>query len=356
MTAANATVCPKCGHVRTAEDAAPAWQCPACGIAYSKFRDASGRHPDDGRPGPGAVEDLRVRTLSVGQADKAGDIAIGVYLAWVSVFFVLTLAFPRLRAPMWVPALLAASAFLFWLGVYRRLRMVMDVPTSTIAAAAQGYVELQGRAAAAPGEALRGQLTGVPCIWYRYNWYTPGDDKAVDFGERGVPFILRDATGDCLVDSDDAEVICDRCQKWTEDGKVLQEWSIRVGDPVYAIGYLASGGADAERHVNLKVAYELAAQEHDRRSYQARYDVNRDGKVDRRETALAREARRRDVMEKFAGQGGVNALGPSPDGRPFLVIGAGQESITMRFRIRAVAHLCVFLAALGVGAYFWIRH
>lgn len=29
--------CPKCFHVRGAADNAPAWQCPACGIAYDKY-------------------------------------------------------------------------------------------------------------------------------------------------------------------------------------------------------------------------------------------------------------------------------------------------------------------------------
>ena len=30
--------CPKCGYVRKAADANPAWQCPKCQIAYAKFR------------------------------------------------------------------------------------------------------------------------------------------------------------------------------------------------------------------------------------------------------------------------------------------------------------------------------
>lgn len=30
--------CPKCGHVRQPEEQAPAWQCPACGIAYHKYK------------------------------------------------------------------------------------------------------------------------------------------------------------------------------------------------------------------------------------------------------------------------------------------------------------------------------
>ena len=32
------TPCPKCGHVRRPDEHAPAWQCPACGIAYHKYQ------------------------------------------------------------------------------------------------------------------------------------------------------------------------------------------------------------------------------------------------------------------------------------------------------------------------------
>lgn len=30
--------CPKCGHIRGAEAPNPEWQCPACGIAYNKYK------------------------------------------------------------------------------------------------------------------------------------------------------------------------------------------------------------------------------------------------------------------------------------------------------------------------------
>lgn len=32
-----AVVCPKCSYARQPGDAAPAWQCPSCGIAYAKY-------------------------------------------------------------------------------------------------------------------------------------------------------------------------------------------------------------------------------------------------------------------------------------------------------------------------------
>ncbi len=346
---ASPAVCPKCGYRRTAADAAPAWQCPSCGIAYNKFAPPAPRQP-------APVEDLRERTLlHVGQRDKAGDAAIWFYVTLVIAFLGLVLYVPWLGAIRWLPVLLAASAFLFWLRAYRRLRTIEDVPTSTVAAAAQGYVELRGAAVAAPGDTLLGYLTRLPCIWNRYGWYQAGEDKSGEVGEQGVPFILRDATGDCVIDPVEAEVICDRCQRWSShEGIVFQEWSIRVGDPVYAIGYFSSGGPAAERHVNMKVSYALAAQERDARAYVQRYDVNKDGKVDRQETAAAREARRSDIVQQHTRQGGVHTLGPSPDGRPFLVIGADPGRIASRYRRLALAHLCVFLLALGLAAYWWI--
>lgn len=35
------TLCPKCRHVRQVTETAPAWQCPACGVAYAKAADAA---------------------------------------------------------------------------------------------------------------------------------------------------------------------------------------------------------------------------------------------------------------------------------------------------------------------------
>ena len=348
MDTAVPAACPKCGYRRKGSDAAPAWQCPSCGVAYNKLAP-----PAPSAPAP--AEDLRERTVYVGQSDRVGDGAIWVYIVLAFLFFGIAMYMPWLGALLWIPWLFSLCAFVFWLRSYRRLRAVVDVPTSTIAAAAQGYVELSGTAVAAPGDTLTGHLTRVPCVWYRYSWYKSGQDKGGDMGELGVPFILRDATGDCVIDPAEAEIVCDRCQRWaSREGVVFEEWSIRVGDPVYVIGYFSSGGAAAERHLAMKASYALAAEERDRMAYVRRYDVNRDGKVDRNETALARQAQRREIAERYVRQGGVHTLGPSPDHRPFLVIGAGHEHVASRYRRLALAHLLVFFIGLGLAAHAWI--
>ncbi len=355
MNTASPTVCPKCNYARTAADSAPAWQCPSCGIAYNKFRDASGPQAGEEAAAQGPATDLRVRTLSAGQGDTSGNTAMMVYLGVPFIFFfVLNFAFARSSVAImnWLPVSIAVCAFFFWLSAYRRLRMTADVPTSTIAAAAQGYVELHGTAVAASGESLIGQFTRVPCVWNQFTSFkvdNKGSPQADESSTRGVSFILRDETGDCVIDPEKAEVICDRCQS----GNMWHEWSIRVGDPVYAIGYFSSGGAAAERHVNLKAEYARVAQERDKEAYAARYDANQDGKVDRQETAVARAALRRDAIQQYTTQGGVHTLGPSPDGRPFLVIGASHEDVDSRYRRLTVIHLCVFIVSLGLAAFTW---
>src|ERR1043165_4486938 len=55
-------VCPKCGYARKDADAAPAWQCPACGVAIEKYRATHQPGVTSGRPAE-TDEALRAATL-----------------------------------------------------------------------------------------------------------------------------------------------------------------------------------------------------------------------------------------------------------------------------------------------------
>src|SRR5688500_10249306 len=65
-------------------------------------------------------------------------------------------------------AAMAIVSFFAWMASYRRFRQVHDVPTSRVASAAQGYVELLGRAAQIANAPIVSPLTSLPCCWYRY--------------------------------------------------------------------------------------------------------------------------------------------------------------------------------------------
>jgi hypothetical protein len=352
VSVANPVVCPKCGYARKPTDLGPAWQCPSCGIAYNKFRTAA----SGTTPRPDRQPDLRQRKLATGDRDKPGSTAFLLYVAAIGVAWMVLLytPFPRLASLKGMLLFFVVTSFLFWISAYRRKRALEDVPIATVAGAAQGYVQLMGTAESAPGSTLTGRLTGAPCVWHQYvlkEKDSEGKHVETERGSFGVPFLLRDRTGECVVDAGMAEVVCDRCQQWEEDGYLCEEWSVRVGDTVRVVGFFSTGSKEADSQLDMKTAYELAAEQRTGAAFVARYDANNDSRVDTRELAVAREAIRREEADRFELQGGVHALGPSPDGRPFIVISAEQKGVSSHYAFLAAVHLGVFFASLGVLAF-----
>ena len=91
-------------------------------------------------------------------------------LAWLSGglhLFILAGAAQSERPEVWPWALfaMAAVSFFAWMANYRRYRQIHDLPTSRIASAAQGYVELFGRCEALPGTLLASPLSASTCCW-----------------------------------------------------------------------------------------------------------------------------------------------------------------------------------------------
>ncbi len=64
----------------------------------------------------------------------------------------------------------AASVIGFWMWQHgqRLARIIEDIPTSRIASAPQGYVELLGQACELADMSLVTGLSGTPCLWYRW--------------------------------------------------------------------------------------------------------------------------------------------------------------------------------------------
>ena len=106
--------------------------------------------------------------------------------------------------------LLAVIGLIAWTSTFRRRRAITDTPTSRIASAAQGYVELSGQGRALDDPPLYAPLTQAPCLWYRFQIEErTGQNKwqTIDSGESDVPFILEDGSGRCVIDPDGAEIL-----------------------------------------------------------------------------------------------------------------------------------------------------
>lgn len=101
---------------------------------------------------------------------------------------------------------LFASVFNYW-----RLLKITEVPISTIAVTAQGYVELFGKAST--DKSLKTPYQDIPCVWYRASVYANReneneDDMVADllnmmfleYTESKTMFTLNDGTAQCNVD------------------------------------------------------------------------------------------------------------------------------------------------------------
>src|SRR5918994_1511700 len=73
-------------------------------------------------------------------------------------------------AEVWPYALIAMAvvSFAAWAANYRRYRQIHDLPTSRVASAAQGYVELSGKSKLLPGQPFTSRLSQETCCWYAY--------------------------------------------------------------------------------------------------------------------------------------------------------------------------------------------
>ena len=296
---------------------------------------------------------------------------------------------------MYIVAGLAAVAFWIGLSGLRRVRHVEDVPTARVRSAAQGYVELVGTAHMLDGDPIVSPLSHTPCCWYRYrveqrrgerNWQT------VQSGISDSIFVLRDATGDCIVDPEGAEVTSSHSRSWSDDGvgrgahgvharlpslgrgadlvvnvggKILEtlggavgeyryhESVILDGDPLYAIGEFRSVGPGSHG-TTLRDLTGAILREWKQRPDElvARFDADGDGRVDQYEWERAREEAARQAAAEHAEDlkaDHLHTLRKPRDGRFFLLSNLEEFDLLRRFRWKARLGFAGFALLAGVA-------
>lgn len=254
-----------------------------------------------------------------------------------------------------VASLIAVLALVAWVFALRYARAIADTPTSNIASAAQGYVELlgYGRPAGAP---LAAPLRGLPCLWYRYKVERKQGDKWVteQSGESTVSFQIDDGTGCCLVDPEGAEILPRSKETWHEGERRYTQALLIENEPIYAIGNFRTLGGDGfDLNVAEDVKLLLAEWKRNMPKLLERFDANHDGVLDMDEWQKARQEARREVEQnhrELRAAPDTHLMGMPEDGRLFLISSLPPEKIERRYRYWAFAHTAAFFAGLiGVG-------
>ncbi len=289
----------------------------------------------------------------------------------------------------WAITLFAAAAavggFYFAFRYLRRARIIEDTPTANIRSAHQGYVELAGNAVQMEGEPILAPLTKLPCCWYSYKVERRGDKGwfTVDSGTSDHLFLLRDGTGDCIIDPEGADVTSERKDVWQGDdaitpkhnsSKLPSSWQIVMklgqsinsteaigssrryteirihdGDPLYAIGLFKT--MDEVDHIQQRseITRELLRTwKEDTSSLLFEFDRNRDGRIDQEEweqVRLRAEGLAQTEQQELIRGSILNTLSATGSGsHPFLLSTLPQFDLVRRFRRNVLLSVLAFFA------------
>lgn len=280
-----------------------------------------------------------------------------------------------------LPLALAAAPGSAFMGLrwWRRARLIDDTPTSRVRSAAQGYVELRGRAGFA-AEALRAPLSGRPCVWWtfridrkRRGERSRGGWETIQRGTSEQPFLLIDGVDRCLVDPRGADVYPAEKAVWY--GSV--PWPANVGslgwgldrllcdyryvehriyehEMVGVLGEFRTVGGVAGEDTEQRTLELLRAWKEDQARLLRRFDTNRDGVLSAAEWERARAEARRQLLDQAAAappQPRLNIVVRPADGSPYLLAAIDLERLARRYRWRAALAAAVFVvsAALAVS-------
>lgn len=276
-------------------------------------------------------------------------------------FVIIAIAFQAESGEVWPYALLAMSAvsFFAWVANYRRYRHIHDLPTSKVASAAQGYVELFGRTELLPGELLVSRLSRTPCCWFSFEIEEKGSDnkwKTLDSGSSVAHFLLVDDTGQCVVSPEGAEVLTHDHKVWEQLDRRFTEWLLLPKSVIYALGEFSTttAAAVAAGEERADVGALLAEWKQNKREMRERFDLDRDGRISMKEWERARLQARREVRTRQAEMQsrsveGVHLLRKPRDGRLFLLANELPDKIGSRYRYWSWAHVVIFLGAGSAG-------
>lgn len=254
-------------------------------------------------------------------------------------------------------AAIACISVFAWLSALYRLRAIRDTPTSTIASAAQGYVEFVAHGLSFTASPLLSKLSLLPCLWYRYTVEQRSSDnkwKTIDSGESDDLFRVRDDSGECVVDPEQAEIITQHRDQWHQDDYRYTEWKLLEQDNLYLIGqFRTQGGSNLVFNSRAELNALLTEWKKDMPMLNARFDLNENGELDMREWQLARQAAKREVTKKLReahAQPDINIISRPADGRLYLISNMSQKKISRRYLFWSWAHVLIFFGALaGVG-------
>lgn len=303
---------------------------------------------------------LQIQALRWLRSQDPGGLLAACYLG----VFAFAIRMGPGRAAAWCMAMAAMVGLLAWAAALRRARAIGEQATSRIGSAAQGYVELMGRASVDASNLIYSPMSGVQCIWYRYTVYTRDSNgkrewERSDSGVSSATFEINDGTGACNVDPDHAEVVAPEVRtSYPDTDTKLVEELLFGGRTLYVLGEFSTiGGANSALSLREDVSALLAEWKSNPAELKRRFDLDHDGQISMSEWELARKLATSTVEQQhrsIRSQSGIHMVRAPADGRLFLLSTLSPLKLRKRFVLWSWLHLGVAIAATVGLAKMWL--
>lgn len=266
----------------------------------------------------------------------------------------------------WLGAAVIAviGLYLFWRMAcwYQHARLIESIPTARVRSAPQGYVELIGEARMMEGPPVVSPLSGMRCVWFRYKI----EEKIREYNGKGhfrsrwrvvkqqtseEVFMLADATGECAIDPDDAQVITRDKRTWYRHESVpprrYTEWTILEGQSLYAMGLFKSVASVQDQTIRDQVSHTLRAWKQEPELLLQRYDSNQDGQISQSEWQQARAdatlAVKREIGQ-HATMKQLSIMRSSPHkNQPYILSTIPEQTLISRYKRHALLAMIGFI-------------
>jgi hypothetical protein len=235
------------------------------------------------------------------------------------------LELPRMEYLVILGVLIAGFSYLVYysFSVTKRYRFMDGTATSRIRSAAQGHVELKGLGEWMPNGEIHSPFSKRRCLWYhctidrkqssgkRITWTNISDERSSQM------FHLVDETGDCIVDPDDARVIPEMDTTWyghsteyrSRAPKKPTRFNFSMGSyrfrerlllpasTLYALGWFRTVHSNPSDEFIAKQVEDLVRTwKLQPAKYLREYDLDQNGKIEKREWKVIRAAARKQVL------------------------------------------------------------
>ncbi len=283
--------------------------------------------------------------------------------------------------------LVAGLAYLVYysFSVIKRYRFMDGTATSWIRSAAQGHVELKGLGEWMPNGEIHSPFSKRRCLWFhctiekkhrsgrRTTWTNISDERSQHL------FRLVDDTGDCIVDPDNAHVIPELDTTWyghsteyrNRAPKKPTRFSFSMGSyrfrerlllpasNLYALGWFRTVHSNPSDEFIAKQVEDLVQTwKLQPARYLRDYDLDKNGKIQKREWKVIRAAARKAVLRRLNNEKQEHHVisRPTNSRQPYILSARPEEELIALKKWKARFSIAgAFLAFTALVAMISIR-